>query len=601
MSKRNIAIILALGLFASTGRYAPAALSLSNDQMRMLSLVSEGYRANMQAINSFETRYRLERIEPNIAVTDVGQVNATSSRIILKEGTLGFQGSKMYNSEAINSGSMLRFVKNGDKTKVRPVSLENYVAQSSKPGRFIPFTPKPWDVFDGGFTRGLGDSNLFSITSVEKVSHDGQIQIKISGTRTMPGIEKKPLDVRMDVYYSPNDDYMPCALESYVSGRLVGKAGVTHYQKSVVNGNTVYIPVQVRGFVCNLDGSIKAVDKYDVDTNSIRINQPIPGDKFDIEVTAEDTIYDVDLDVTVSSPKETILFSNEVALGMLAKKEKKQPRDNSSKTLEIPLCEGVRITLTYIPRGQFTMGSPGTEVGYGGFHQKMFECSRPKDEGPQHTVNIEKGFYIGRFELTNAQYRCFEPACHQPLYEKKIMDNDDQPATVTWLEAKEFCGWLSKKAGFSVRLPTEAEWEYACRAQSNARFFWGDDAKLSCRYANVLDEAAVKTWPDRARMFEDNVFDCNDGFVVTAPVGSFKPNGFGLYDMIGNVAEWCEDAYYAYGAQKPAEESQDTGRVWRIVRGGGYGSAIYQARSAARQQVRGDIRRAYGFRVVVEP
>ena len=206
---------------------------------------------------------------------------------------------------------------------------------------------------------------------------------------------------------------------------------------------------------------------------------------------------------------------------------------------------------------------------------------------------------MGIYELTSKQYQCFEPGYRQNLSYGKVMNGDNQPALINWFEAKAFCDWLSNKIGRTVRLPSEAEWEYACRAGNSARFFWGDQAELAYKYANILDESAVKFWPDRGKRMKGNLFNCNDKFIVTAPVGSFMPNAFGLYDMIGNVSEWCEDLYEKYGQK--SDTSEDNEDNCRIVRGGGYGDAIYQARSAARSCDVPDVKHGhYGFRIVVE-
>jgi len=118
------------------------------------------------------------------------------------------------------------------------------------------------------------------------------------------------------------------------------------------------------------------------------------------------------------------------------------------------------------------------------------------------------------------------------------LGGDSQPvANVSWEEAVAFARWLSEKSGQAYRLPTEAEWEYAARAGTTLSRYWGNDPDASCKYANVADLTAKKQRP------KWTTFPCDDHHVVSAPVGSFMANGYGLHDMLGNVWEWCEDVY----------------------------------------------------------
>ena len=112
---------------------------------------------------------------------------------------------------------------------------------------------------------------------------------------------------------------------------------------------------------------------------------------------------------------------------------------------------------------------------------------------------------------------------------------------VTWNDAVAFCDWLSKKEGKKYRLPTEAEWEYSCRAGTKTRFYSGDDIETLKGVANILDASFKKKYPQASWAAA-----WDDGYPFTAPVGKFKPNAFGLYDMHGNVWQWCADWYGEY-------------------------------------------------------
>jgi formylglycine-generating enzyme required for sulfatase activity len=160
----------------------------------------------------------------------------------------------------------------------------------------------------------------------------------------------------------------------------------------------------------------------------------------------------------------------------------------------------------------------------------------------------------------------------------------DQTATdpvvcVSWTHANGYVNWLSQKAGQPYRLPSEAEWEYAARAGTTSRRWWGDSAAEACGNANVADAAAKRV---NSRL---TVHKCGDGFVYTAPVGKFRANGFGLFDVLGNAWEWTEDCYHdSYTGGPGSGEAWTTGPCdRRVLRGGSWLNAPRLVRSAYRE------------------
>jgi formylglycine-generating enzyme required for sulfatase activity len=244
-----------------------------------------------------------------------------------------------------------------------------------------------------------------------------------------------------------------------------------------------------------------------------------------------------------------------------------------------------------IPGDCFIMGSPDDEEGH------------TDDEGPQHEVCLD-AFWMGKFEVTNAQYRQFKSDHDSGEYEGHALNDDAQPAVlVSWEEATAFAEWLTAehKGQYTFRLPSEAEWEYAARAGTETSRYWGDDVDLNkaCQYANVWDETAAKAFN------VDAEFACDDTYSVTAPVGQFLPNVFGVYDMLGNVWEWCADWYSGdiYQERKQQEPVwnpvyTDDGRN-RVLRGGSWFNVARYVRSAIRDYG-GPAFRNYdvGFRLV---
>lgn len=240
------------------------------------------------------------------------------------------------------------------------------------------------------------------------------------------------------------------------------------------------------------------------------------------------------------------------------------------------------------PVGEFLMGSPENEM------------KRERDEGPQRTVTFAKPFATGRYEVTFAEWDvCVaDGGCtHKPGDEG--WGRDRRPViNVSWDDAKEYVAWLSKRTGKPYRLPSEAEWEYATRGATTAQpqppYHFGGDLRELCAYGNGADQTG------QSRFGYWTIADCKDGYVFTAPVGSFKANAFGLHDMHGNVWEWVEDCYGPNYEGAPTDGTPVTSGDCRhrVVRGGSWGFYPWTLRAAYRLGDRPISRNGYtGFRV----
>jgi len=275
--------------------------------------------------------------------------------------------------------------------------------------------------------------------------------------------------------------------------------------------------------------------------------------------------------------------------------------------------------MVVISAGEFTMGSPASEAG------------RDADEGPQRRVAIAGPFALGRNEVTVAQFRRFadktgyktdaERNTHaQGCFGFNFADTsatkvdwqpgkswrdpgfeqaDSHPVVcVSWNDARAYAQWLAKKTVQRYRLPTEAEWEYAARAGTTTARYWAEDPLQACRFANVGDTSTFKTW--RFGSDQNPPHQCNDGHYFTAPAGSYAPNRFGLYDMLGNAWEWTEDCWNANYNGAPSD-----GSAWltgdcsqRVVRGGSWVNHPRLVRAALRNRNTSDLRNAFnGFRL----
>jgi formylglycine-generating enzyme required for sulfatase activity len=248
------------------------------------------------------------------------------------------------------------------------------------------------------------------------------------------------------------------------------------------------------------------------------------------------------------------------------------------KTLD--LGEGVTLKLVRIPPGEFVMGSSN---GAG-------------DEYPPARVCIDRDFWMSACEITNEQLRRFDPSHFSGYFMKRsldvngpgiTMDEPKQPAVrVSWEKAVAFCGWLSHEAGLRFSLPTEAQWEYACRCGTSAELSYGDvDADFS-RRANVADKAISQlyTVTGGVIVLQDIPADTrfNDGGIATVPVGCYPPNAWWLHDMHGNAAEWTLSGYQAYPYRDDDGRNLPTSDGRKVVRGGSYYDRPKRCRSAFR-------------------
>ncbi len=221
--------------------------------------------------------------------------------------------------------------------------------------------------------------------------------------------------------------------------------------------------------------------------------------------------------------------------------------------------------------------------------------NRFQSEEPYHPVTFSRAFAIGKFEVTRAQFAAFirdtgyviEPGCVFWNIEKRNWDNDpkrtwqspgfpqndDHPVVcVPWIAAKAYVEWLKRKTAQPYRLPSEAEWEYAARAGTSARWYWGDRLAAACEYANLSDAAA------KAAYAHWIAFECDDRHPYTSPVGSFKANAF------GNAWEWTEDCFHESHAGAPNDGRPRTDGICdkRVTRGNSYYTPPYSARISFR-------------------
>lgn len=291
-----------------------------------------------------------------------------------------------------------------------------------------------------------------------------------------------------------------------------------------------------------------------------------------------------------------------------------------------------------IPAGEFMMGNAESPdalaAAFPQYERKRIE--EIGDEKPVHHVRISKAFYLGQHEVTVGQFRRFlnetgyvpesqadgsggygYNAQYDPTKSPRgdafegrdpkyawsnpgfAQDEDHPVVNVTWYDAVALCGWLSRKEGRTYRLPTEAEWEYAARAGTTTRFHSGDDPESLLTVANIFDADSAVNW----ERWKPYALKGADGYAFTAPVGSFAPNAWGLFDMHGNVWEWTSDWYDEnYYAHSPLNDPHGpaTGHI-KVRRGGSWHTWSFYARSSYRNINSTDTRYTLlGMRLVLE-
>ncbi|MCI0744657.1 MAG: bifunctional serine/threonine-protein kinase/formylglycine-generating enzyme family protein [Verrucomicrobia subdivision 3 bacterium] len=301
-----------------------------------------------------------------------------------------------------------------------------------------------------------------------------------------------------------------------------------------------------------------------------------------------------------------------------------------SQHLGVPIGQtnSLGMLLRLIPPGEFQMGSAENDVKLlprGDWFFAGWASDRIENEMPRHRVRITRPFAMSVHEVTIAQFRKFVTATgYQTVAQRSphggfgwsalgwrqskdfnwvnagYDQTEDHPVSnVAWEDANEFCRWLSQQEGRTYRLPTEAEWEFACRAGTQTWFQHGDRDEGLKVVANIADEALKSIHPDFtwARSW-------NDGFAFTAPVGQFGMNAFGLHDMHGNVWEWCLDFYDPKWYRRSAETDPvcRNRAAFHVFRGGGWDNYPGFCRSADRYSSHSQTLRTdwAGFRVVLE-
>ncbi len=271
-----------------------------------------------------------------------------------------------------------------------------------------------------------------------------------------------------------------------------------------------------------------------------------------------------------------------------------------------------------IPTGSVNIGSYKEEIG------------RKKGERPRVLATIKTSFAMAKTEVTLKQYRALmEASIHksnisfykgEPLVGCNYFDGTsygyvskhnwenlgfpqhetDPVVCISWSDANAYAKWLTKKTGRKYRVPSTVEFEYASRAGSSSPWFWGTDPAKACEYANIGDKTFADKYPSRSS------FPCTDGYVYTTKVGSFKPNKYGLYDMVGNAWEWTNDCFQSDLKGAPVDGSswiKDTDKTctWRTPKGGSRISGISWSRAAVRSRDGANYKSfMLGFRVAAE-
>jgi formylglycine-generating enzyme required for sulfatase activity len=298
-----------------------------------------------------------------------------------------------------------------------------------------------------------------------------------------------------------------------------------------------------------------------------------------------------------SEPTQTAALTQPAATGGSKSIELTPPPGNLKPGTVFRDCKDCP-EMVVIPAGSYMMGSPGGEKG------------RSEVEGPQHKETIPRAFAMSKFEVTYAQYKQFMKESGRDAGALCMYYRDDQnkwipregftydspgfsqrnesPAIcLNYDDVQAYVAWLAKRTGQKYRLPSEREWEYAARAGTKTARYWGETSDQQCSYANGADQTYRASTPD-----DPGYLDCNDGFKFTAPVGTYKPNAFGLYDMLGNSFEFTQDCLAGgYDGQDHKGAVVGAGSCEKyVIRGASWGRPPNDLRSAKRTGMAPDVR-----------
>jgi len=294
-----------------------------------------------------------------------------------------------------------------------------------------------------------------------------------------------------------------------------------------------------------------------------------------------------EFEVTSIELKQTGWLQKKIEIELIRK-----PRQRAYHFKE-DLGNGVQLEMVAIPEGSFLMGSPKDEPGW------------HSSQSPQHRVTVES-FLMGKYPVTQAQWRAVAalPQVHRELKpDPSYFKGADRPVEcVSWYDAVEFCARLTQKTGWQYRLPSEAEWEYACRAGSTTPFHFGETITTDLANYRGTD------WDIGGTVYKGSYGQGSKGIYrkKTTDVGSFKvANDFGLYDMHGNVWEWCADSWHSNYEGAPTdgsvwEDENDNENQSRLLRGGSWLNNPKDCRSAYRDGYAPGVTHVdtFGFRVV---
>jgi formylglycine-generating enzyme required for sulfatase activity len=254
----------------------------------------------------------------------------------------------------------------------------------------------------------------------------------------------------------------------------------------------------------------------------------------------------------------------------------------------VDLGDGLKITMVRIPAGEFVMGS---------------DEDTPQEQ-PRHKIKIDKAFWVSENEINNELFFAFKPDHNASIFDQQWKDHvrlgyyasyDEQPAVrMSWKDANAFCAWLSKKTGRKAALPTEAQWEWVCRAGSDKAMAFGSKASDFSKHANLADKSIEKFAVSgvnptfRGNLVGNSVHDYipridkfDDKQFLISGTKQYQPNAWGVYDMHGNVAEWTRSDYVSYPYRAGKSDSMNAGTK-KVVRGGSFFDRPYQATSSYR-------------------
>lgn len=576
--------ILAFSVSDAVGERA-----LNQAESSLLAKVQDAAHDNSIRLDSFYASF-------NFDSRHVPSDGSEGHLVTARAGEVAKEGSTYATRDVLWDGTTLHYADVSGirrvKTTLGDHEFGNILISQKEHQAARPSTPPPWELIDGGFAAsgasthpGFGD--VRSVTS-EGSRSDADIVVRFVSTQRDPSGSQVTLFA--DISYAAAYNYLPTGYVVYDKDKpslILASARADEIMNVGTEEEPVYLASEISMSRSGTQNTTES--SFKVLPESISLGPVASRDIFRITRLPGDSVVDLDLGIELRGPAHLL---QPLELGEVSMQEPTSDvhsidrADSSSRHLILTLPSGRSLTFILIHAGEYVIGAPVKEIGYPvELLRRLRERKpgvalyHPASDVRRRVVELQEDTWVATHELTVDAVKEFIPEFPTHVHDGLKWNADNVPSVLSIDAALLICERVSAYAAVTVEVPREDVWEVACRAGSSARFPWGEEAKETAVYANVADA----TYRDELQL-ETQEDVGSDGAVYPTSVGSFKPNKWGFYDMIGNLPEWC----VADEAGSVDDNSQSrlliNGSSYAL-RGGGWASDLTEARPSARTEL----------------